>query len=66
TVRALLADPPSRDATRAYAERFGWEETSAGQFTLFDTVIAERARRETRCGKSHGSHGGNLKQVGNG
>jgi len=44
-VRALLADPPSRAATRAYAERFGWEETSAGQRALFDTVIAEHARR---------------------
>jgi glycosyltransferase involved in cell wall biosynthesis len=25
------ADPPERGATRAYAEGFGWEETSAGQ-----------------------------------
>lgn len=38
-VRTLLADPPARAATRAYAEPFGWEETSAGQLALFRRVI---------------------------
>jgi glycosyltransferase involved in cell wall biosynthesis len=38
-VRRLFADPPARAATRAYAERFGWEETSAGQLALFRRVL---------------------------
>ena len=29
-VRALLADPPDRAATRRYAERFTWADTAAG------------------------------------
>jgi glycosyltransferase involved in cell wall biosynthesis len=41
-VRRLLADPPARTATRAYAERFGWEETTAGQVALFRAVLAQR------------------------
>ena len=42
TVRTLLAQPPARQATRAYAERFGWEATSAGQIALFRKVLAIR------------------------
>lgn len=46
-VRALLsAHPPSaaaRAATRAYAEPFSWDETSAGQLALFRRVLAARA-----------------------
>ena len=42
-VRALFSTRPDRDATRAHAERFGWEETSAGQFTLFQAAVAARA-----------------------
>jgi glycosyltransferase involved in cell wall biosynthesis len=38
-VQRLFADPPSRDATRAYAERFGWDETTAGQIALFRRVV---------------------------
>ena len=30
-VRRLFADPARRAATRAYAERFSWDETTAGQ-----------------------------------
>ncbi len=41
-VRDLLAAPPARAATRAYAEPFGWEETSAGQLAVFRRVIAQR------------------------
>ena len=37
-VRGLLATPPARTATREYAERFGWTETSAGQLALFRWV----------------------------
>ncbi|MFC0384227.1 glycosyltransferase family 4 protein [Muricoccus vinaceus] len=39
-VRRLLSAPPSREATRAYAERFGWDETTAGQLSLFRRVLA--------------------------
>jgi glycosyltransferase involved in cell wall biosynthesis len=38
-VRALLAAPPSRAATRAYAERFGWDDTSQGQLALFRQIL---------------------------
>jgi teichuronic acid biosynthesis glycosyltransferase TuaC len=38
-VRDLWADPPARAATRAYAERFGWEATSRGQLELFRRVL---------------------------
>ena len=38
--RALLAAPPPRAATRAYAERFGWQETSEGQLALFSRILA--------------------------
>ena len=39
-VRGLFANLPSRAATRAYAERFSWDETSAGQLALFRRVLA--------------------------
>ncbi len=39
-VRAWEARPIDRAATRAYAEGFGWEETSAGQLAVFARVIA--------------------------
>jgi glycosyltransferase involved in cell wall biosynthesis len=38
-VRDLWADPSARAATRAYAERFGWEATSRGQLELFRRVL---------------------------
>lgn len=44
-VRALAAEPPSREATRAYAEQFSWEATSAGQKTVFARAIAGRRAR---------------------
>jgi teichuronic acid biosynthesis glycosyltransferase TuaC len=34
----LFADPPDRAATRAYAEQFSWDETTAGQLALFGSV----------------------------
>jgi teichuronic acid biosynthesis glycosyltransferase TuaC len=42
-VRDLFAAPPDRAATRAYAERFGWAETSAGQLALFREVLGRSA-----------------------
>lgn len=47
-VRALFAAPPDRAATRAYAERFGWEETSRGQLDVFRRVLAQ-ARSRSAC-----------------
>ncbi len=38
-VKALFADLPDRAATRAYAERFSWDATSAGQFQLFNAIL---------------------------
>jgi teichuronic acid biosynthesis glycosyltransferase TuaC len=40
-VRRLFAALPAREATRAYAEPFSWDETTAGQLALFRRVIAE-------------------------
>jgi len=40
-VRALLADLPNRDDTRAFAERFDWRETSHGQKKIFEKAIAD-------------------------
>ncbi|HEY8610221.1 MAG TPA: glycosyltransferase [Roseomonas sp.] len=42
-VRRLLAAPPARAATRAYAERFGWDETTAGQLALFRGILGHIA-----------------------
>jgi glycosyltransferase involved in cell wall biosynthesis len=42
-LRRLLAAPPDRAATRAYAERFGWDETTAGQLALFRRVLGRTA-----------------------
>lgn len=39
-VRRLFASLPDRAATRAYAEPFSWDATTAGQLALFRRVIA--------------------------
>jgi len=41
-IRRLLANPPARGATRAHAERFGWDATTRGQAELFAQVLAVR------------------------
>ena len=43
--RCARCSPPCRraTATRAYAERFGWEETSRGQLAVFRRVLAQAA-----------------------
>jgi glycosyltransferase involved in cell wall biosynthesis len=38
-VRRLFAALPAREDTRAYAERFSWDETTAGQLAVFRRVI---------------------------
>jgi teichuronic acid biosynthesis glycosyltransferase TuaC len=42
-VRRLFASLPDRAATRAYAEPFSWDATTAGQLALFRRVIARGA-----------------------
>lgn len=39
-VAALRAAYPDRAATRRYAERFSWDDTTAGQLALFRQVLA--------------------------
>jgi teichuronic acid biosynthesis glycosyltransferase TuaC len=41
-VRHLSAAPPARSATRAYAKRFSWDETTAGQLALFRRVLGRK------------------------
>jgi glycosyltransferase involved in cell wall biosynthesis len=41
-VNALRANYPDRAATRRYAERFSWDDTTAGQLALFESVLAAR------------------------
>ncbi|MGH8657594.1 MAG: glycosyltransferase family 4 protein [Gammaproteobacteria bacterium] len=41
-VHALFANYPDRAATRRYAERFGWEDTTQGQLHLFSTIFNNR------------------------
>ena len=40
-VHRLFAALPDRTLTRAYAEPFSWDETTAGQLALFQRVISE-------------------------
>ena len=44
-VAQLWADPPTRDATRAYAEDFSWDATSAGQLAVFHQARQHFAER---------------------
>ena len=41
-VNHLRAHYPDHAATRAYAERFSWDDTTRGQIALFRQVLAER------------------------
>lgn len=41
-IQAILANPPDRQETRAYAERFSWEATTQGQITLFEQILGRR------------------------
>ncbi len=45
-VRRLFAAMPDRAATRAYAEPFSWDETTAGQLALFRRVVREYRHTE--------------------
>jgi glycosyltransferase involved in cell wall biosynthesis len=57
-VRHLFAALPDRAATRAYAEPFSWEETTAGQLALFRRVVGCAAGRTTpHCEQRPGTAG---------
>ncbi|MGC2199337.1 MAG: glycosyltransferase [Stellaceae bacterium] len=43
-VRDFLAAPPSRAATRRYAERFDWQSTTDGQIGLMREVLERRSK----------------------
>ena len=42
-VKSLLAHMPAREAVRAHAEQFSWDQTTEAQLRLFREVIAGRA-----------------------
>ena len=44
-VRQLQSHSPDRADTRRYAERFGWDETTAGQLRLFNSVLENYQER---------------------
>lgn len=39
TISALLSNLPDRQKTRAYAERFSWDDTTEGQLKVFKSVL---------------------------
>lgn len=43
-VNRLRAAYPDRGATRRYAERFSWDDTTAGQIALFQDILNRRLR----------------------
>jgi glycosyltransferase involved in cell wall biosynthesis len=44
-IENLLASNPDRIATRHYAERFSWEETTLGQIQIFEKVLGHTRRK---------------------
>src|SRR5258708_25186808 len=45
-IARLLAAPPSRSATRLYAERFSWDATTAGQVSPFPGILPRPQTRQ--------------------
>jgi len=43
-ITQLMNDYPDRQATRCFAEKFSWDETSVGQFDLFKRLIEKRKK----------------------
>jgi glycosyltransferase involved in cell wall biosynthesis len=51
-VEALFRALPSREETRAFAERYSWDETSDGQLRLFEQIVAANPKRSLRSAES--------------
>ncbi|HTW31664.1 MAG TPA: glycosyltransferase [Candidatus Sulfotelmatobacter sp.] len=51
-VEQLFGHLPSRESTRAFAERFSWDETSAGQIRLFRNVLAAHSADGPRTSRA--------------
>ena len=47
-VQALFASYPDHAATRRYAERFSWDDTTRGQLELFQRILATETHGNTR------------------
>jgi teichuronic acid biosynthesis glycosyltransferase TuaC len=45
-VRQLFANYPDHAATRRYAERFSWDDTTRGQLELFRRILAAAPRKQ--------------------
>lgn len=43
SVQKLFADLPDRAATRRYAEKFSWDDTTIGQIRLFGQIVARQS-----------------------
>lgn len=50
-IRRLLAAPPDRARTRAYAEQFSWDATTAGQIELFRQILTPSHVAIGRCSR---------------
>lgn len=48
-VDTLRSAYPDRAATRRYAERFSWDDTTAGQLALFDAILNRRLRQPSQA-----------------
>ena len=44
-VNQVLAQPPGRAKTRAYAETLSWDATTKGQLAFFKAILAARAHK---------------------
>jgi teichuronic acid biosynthesis glycosyltransferase TuaC len=55
-VTRLLSACPTREATRAYAERFSWEDTTRGQLRIYESITKKRSvDLNTRSAVAHDS-----------
>lgn len=52
-VQRLFSALPDRAATRAYAEPFSWDDTTAGQLAIFRQVVRPMSQAADRVGRTH-------------
>jgi len=48
-VQRLRADYPDQSATRRYAERFSWDDTTHGQVQLFERLLDRRVKNASKA-----------------